>query len=305
MKTLVIGGAGYIGSHISEIMDTVVFDNLLFEDRFLTPVPFIYGDVRNLEELEIVHNYPTVVVLAGIVGDGACAVDPKLTYDTNVKHVKWLADNYKGKIIFTSTCSVYGKNDDLLNEQSPVNPLSIYAETKLEAERYLLEKKPDSLVFRLGTLYGMSGAFSRPRLDLVVNVLTQKAVQGETLNVFGGEQWRPILHVRDVAEAIKFGIENNLSGLYNLGSENVTIRQIAEKILNTVPGKVEYQDILFEDKRNYKVSFNRINATGWIPKYFFDEGVEEMAKVFSQHRIKNINDPIYHNANYMKAMLWT
>ena len=272
MKTLVIGGAGYIGSHISEIMDTVVFDNLLFEDRFLTPVPFIYGDVRNLEELEIVHDYDTIVVLAGIVGDGACAVDPKLTYDTNVKHV-----------IFTSTCSVYGKNDDLLNEESPVNPLSIYAETKLEAERYLLEKKPDSLVFRLGTLYGMSGAFSRPRLDLVVNVLTQKAVQGETLTVFGGEQWRPILHVKDVAEAIRGGIE---------------------RIVSIVPGKVEYQDILFEDKRNYKVSFSKIASTNWAPRHSFVEGVRDMAEVFSQHRIKNMNDPTYHNANYMKALLW-
>jgi len=302
MRTLVLGGAGYIGSHISEIIDTVVFDSLLFEDRFLTPVPFIYGDVRNLDELEIVHDYDTIVVLAGIVGDAACAVDPNLTHDTNVKHVKWLADNYKGKIIFTSTCSVYGKNDSLLDEDSPTNPLSIYAETKLEAERYLLEKRPDSLVFRLGTLYGMSGAFSRPRLDLVVNVLTQKAVAGETLTVFGGEQWRPILHVKDVAEAVKYGLENNLSGLYNLGSENVTIKEIAEKLIDIVPGNIEYQDILFEDKRNYKVSFSRIQKAGWAPKHSFIEGVRDMAEVFSQNRIKNMLNPLYHNANYMKGI---
>lgn len=303
MRVLILGGAGYIGSYISEIMDADVFDNLMYEDRFLAPVPFIYGDVRDLDKLDsIIHEYDVVIDLAAIVGDGACAVNPELTYDTNVKHVKWLADNFKGKIVFTSTCSVYGKNDKLLTEQDETNPLSIYAETKLEAERYLIENRPDSLIFRLGTLYGLSGAYSRPRLDLVVNVLTQKAVKGETLTVFGGEQWRPILHVKDVGTAIKHGVRRNISGLYNLGSMNVTIKDIAEEIALVIPAEIKYQDILFEDKRNYKVDFTRYMYEGWAPRHNLFNGIKEMAKVFGENRIKDMSDPVYHNANFIKRL---
>lgn len=302
MKILVLGGAGYIGSYISELMGITVFDNLMYEDRFLSNSEFVFGDVRNLEGLQIVHDYDVVVDLAAIVGDGACAVNEKLTYDTNVKHVKWLADNYAGKVIFTSTCSVYGKNDKILTEESETNPLSVYAETKLQSEQYLLQKKPDSLVFRLGTLYGMSGPFSRPRLDLVVNVLTQKAVRGETLTVFGGEQWRPIMHVRDVGEAIKYGIDTNLSGLFNLASRNVTIKEIAQNLTELIPTGISYQDILFEDKRNYKVDFQKILSKGWAPKYTFQDGVWEMARVFAEGRIKDMSNPMYHNANFLQRL---
>lgn len=300
MKTLIVGGAGYIGSYITEIMNASVLDKLIFSDRFFVDVPFFYGDVRNLKDLEICHDYDCVIALAGIVGDAACAVDKQFTYDTNVNHVKWLADNFKGKIVLTSTCSVYGKNDKLLSEESEVNPLSIYAETKLEAEQYLYTHRPDSLIFRLGTLYGMSGKYGRPRLDLVVNFLTLKAVLGETLRVFGGDQWRPILHVRDVGEAIKFGIDNNITGLYNIGEENTTIKAIGEKILQMIPGNISYEDILFEDKRNYKVSFDKIKSKGWQAKHNFTDGVAEMIKVFKENRIRNAFDPLYHNGNYIK-----
>ena len=114
-----------------------VLDNLLYEERYLRDVEFFNVDVRNIEELsKIIHNYDTVIVLAGLVGDAACAVDPSMTRDINITHVKWVADNYKGKIVYTSTCSVYGKNDDLIDETATPNPLSVYAETKLEAEQY-------------------------------------------------------------------------------------------------------------------------------------------------------------------------
>jgi nucleoside-diphosphate-sugar epimerase len=302
MSILVIGGAGYIGTAIYNIMEVSVADNLLYEDRFLEDVPFYYCDVRDIDKLnKIVHNFDTVIVLAGIVGDAACAVNPQFTYDTNVKHVKWLADNYSGKVVFTSTCSVYGKNDKILDESSEVNPLSVYAETKLMAEQYLLTKKPDSLIFRLGTLYGMSGSYSRPRLDLVVNVLTMKAAIGEKLRVFGGDQWRPILHVKDVASAIKFGLNSNLSGLYNLGEQNITIKGMAENIVKLIPGSsVSYEDILFEDRRNYKVDFNKILSTGWAPVNSFARGVLDMHKVFHEKRIKNLTNPLYHNGNYIE-----
>ena len=213
-KILIIGGSGYIGGYLTDLitkspstknynlLKPAVLDNLIYEDRFLKEVDFYNIDVRDVKELDkVIHNYKVVVLLAALVGDPACAVDKQLSYDINVTPVK-------GKIIFTSTCSVYGKNDDLIDENATPNPLSIYAETKLEAEQYLFSKRPDSLIFRLGTLYGVGDSHSRLRLDLVVNVLTLKASLGDTLKVFGGEQWRPLLHVKDVANAILFGISN-------------------------------------------------------------------------------------------------
>jgi nucleoside-diphosphate-sugar epimerase len=301
-KILVIGGAGYIGGAISDIMEVSVFDNLMFEDRYLKPVEFYFGDVRDKDELlSKAIFYDTVVVLAGLVGDPACEVNKELTYDINVKHVKWLAENYPGKIVYTSSCSVYGKNDNLIDETAAPNPLSTYAESKLMCEE-ILKDRPESLIYRLGTLYGVGDLYSRPRLDLVVNVLTLKAVLNETLHVFGGDQWRPIINVKDVAEGIKFGIENKLSGIYNLSEKNVKILDLALDIVKLVPteGGLEQTDMLFEDKRNYKVKADKIYNTGWKPKYDLQEGVLALAKMFKENRIKNIKDELYHNGNFMR-----
>jgi nucleoside-diphosphate-sugar epimerase len=267
-------------------------------------VDFYNIDVRDVKELDkVIHNYKTVVMLAALVGDPACAVDKQLSYDINVTPVKWITDNYKGKIIFTSTCSVYGKNDDLIDENATPNPLSIYAETKLEAEQYLFSKRPDSLIFRLGTLYGLGDSHSRLRLDLVVNVLTLKASLGETLKVFGGEQWRPLLHVKDVANATLFGISNNISGIYNLSERNATMRDIAETIKEEIPSaKIEYSEIPFEDLRNYKVKNEKIMQTGWNPQYSLVSGIKEMNDVFKQKRVKQVMDDVYHNGNYIRRL---
>jgi nucleoside-diphosphate-sugar epimerase len=308
-KILILGGAGYIGGAIVNLLQdkVAVLDNLLYEDRYLRNIEFFNADVRNVDELsKIVHNYNTIIVLAGLVGDAACAVDPNMTRDINITHVKWLADNFRGRMVYTSTCSVYGKNDDLIDETATPNPLSIYAETKLEAEQYLINKRPNTLIFRLGTLYGISDTYSRPRLDLVVNVLTMRAAMGETLKVFGGEQWRPLLHVKDVAEAMVYGLENNLSGIYNLSERNVILKDIAEEILKSVPGAtVEYNELPFEDQRNYKVKNDKILATGWKPKYVLADGIKEIYNLFKENRMKDHTDPIYHNGNYLGKIYGT
>jgi len=314
-KILIVGGAGYIGGNMVDYIGKIpsirtcsykisVLDSLVYEDRYLKQVDFFNLDIRDTKSLDkIIHNYDTVVFLAALVGDPACAVDKQLSYEINVTPVKWLADNYKGKIVFMSTCSVYGKNDDLIDETATPNPLSVYAETKLEAEQYLHIVRPDSLIFRLGTLYGLGDTHSRLRLDLVVNVLTLKAALGETLSVFGGEQWRPLLHVKDVATATYFGIDNKLSGIYNLSERNATMRDIAETIVSEIPtAKVEYSEIPFQDMRNYKVKTDKISATGWRPHYGLVHGIKEMYDVFKQKRIKKIEDDVYRNGNYIKKL---
>lgn len=308
-KILIVGGAGYIGGCLTDQLieqnfNPSIVDNLLYETRYLKRIPFQRCDIRDFETMKsIIHEYDLIFFLAGLVGDAACSVDKFYTYDVNVKAVKWLADNFKGKIIFPSSCSVYGMNDELLDEESPPNPLSIYAETKLEAEQYLLKTRPESLIFRLGTIFGLGDPFSRPRLDLVVNLLTMKATRGETLTVFGGEQWRPLLHVKDVATGMIHGMNNNLQGLYNISYKNLTIRNIAEEILSVSrTSQIEYTDIPFEDKRNYKVSNQKLLSTGWTPLVDMKTGISEMFQLFSENRINDPKDPIYHNGSFLKKL---
>jgi nucleoside-diphosphate-sugar epimerase len=306
-KVLIVGGAGYVGGYLTDLMkshgyDVTVYDILAYEERFLKDVPFIMGDVRDRKKLaEILPQFDTVIWLAAIVGDGACAADPFLTRSINEDAVKWFVDNYSGKIIFPSTCSVYGVNNDLIDEQAQPNPLSVYAETKLEAEKYILEHGKDALVFRLGTLYGIGDEHSRIRLDLVVNILAKRAICGEALTVFGGDQWRPLIHVRDVANAMVYGLTKGASGLYNLCSANHRIWEIAEEIQKLVPGcVVKKVDMAFEDQRNYKVDGSKWTNLGWMPSWSMTRGIQQIIDVVSQHRLKKPNDPIYSNEYYIK-----
>lgn len=309
-KMLIVGGAGYLGGYMTDVFtqkedyDVTVYDNLLYETRFLKEVKFIYGDIRDTEKLgKILNNFDIVVWLAALVGDGACAINTALTEEINFKATKWLVDNFHGMVVFMSTCSVYGMNSELIDEDAVPNPLSAYAATKLEAERYVIEHAKSYIIFRLGTLYGLGDAFSRLRFDLVVNILTLRAVRGETLTVFGGQQWRPILHVRDVAHALEYCLTNNIQGLYNLSERNVEINDLALEIQKHLPNtKVVKQDIKFEDLRDYKVKNDRILATGWRPKFTLSEGIEEMKRVFLEDRIKDTTDPVYSNVAYLKSI---
>jgi len=308
-KILIVGGAGYIGGYLTDMLsleyDVTVYDNLLYESRFFKDIKFIYGNICDQNRLEkIINNYEIVVWLAAIVGDGACAINPDLTRKVNLESLSWIPKIYNGKFIFMSTCSVYGANNDILDENSPTNPLSLYAETKLLAEKFVINNFKNYLIFRLGTLFGLGDKFSRVRLDLVLNVLTYKATNNETLNVFGGEQWRPLLHVKDVSNAIHFCLKNDIIGLYNLSYKNFTIKDISLIIKNKIPNSnIIYQEILFEDFRNYKVKNEKIFNLGWKPIYDIEFGINEIYNLINENRIVNSKDPIYYNQLYLKN-LW-
>ena len=224
-KILVVGGAGYVGGVIVDILlkkkkyDVTVFDNLLYEDSYRKDCKFIFGDIRdNKFYKSSLNNYDSIIWLAALVGDGACSINPNLTNEINFETLKKLKKNYRKKIIFISTCSVYGAQEGILNENSSVNPLSYYASSKLKCEKIL--KNTNSIIFRLGTLFGVSDNYSRIRMDLVVNTLCAKAFFEKKLSVFGGDQFRPILHVKDVGRAIEIAINSNRKGIYNLSYKN-------------------------------------------------------------------------------------
>jgi nucleoside-diphosphate-sugar epimerase len=135
----------------------------------------------------------------------------------------------------------------------------------------------------------------------VVNILTKKAVEGQKLSVFGGEQWRPLLHVRDVGNAFLYCFQNNISGLYNLAAHNMKIVELAEVIKKVIPdAQIEYKDMKFEDLRNYRVTNFKIRQTGWRPTLELEDGILELQKVFRENRITNLNDPVYSNQAFIK-----
>ena len=306
MNILVVGGAGYVGGGIVDKLQqkhqVTVYDSLIYENEFRKNVNFIYGDIRDYSKLnKTLKQYDAVVWLAALVGDGACSINPTLTYEINSESVKNLVANFKGKIIFFSTCSVYGAQEGVLNEESEVNPLSEYAKSKLVAEDILTNS--DAIVFRLGTLFGIGDEFSRIRLDLVVNVLVTKALIDNKMSVFGGEQWRPLLHVKDVANAVDHTIESSLKGVYNLHYKNFKISEIADLIKEKISNvEIVTTPLPFQDARNYQVSSEKLKlASNFVAEVSLEKGIEEVFNLISSGRIKDINNPRYSNQNFLKT----
>lgn len=305
MKVLVVGGAGYIGGALTDILmktkhDVRVYDALLFEESYLKDVPFVFGDIRNKKHLKEHLKWADAVVwLAALVGDGACALNPEISTELNQDMVKWLSENYDGRIVFMSTCSVYGEHDKVLDENAPTNPLSVYASTKLAAEDYLKDK--NAIIFRLGTIFGLGDNFARIRLDLVLNTLTTRAIIDKKIKVFGGDQWRPLLHVRDAAQAVADNLETKHTGIYNLHNENVKIIDLAREVEKQVPDfEMEIVDIKFQDARNYKVNSDKARKTfGFSPKYGAQDGVREVKKLITEKRIRDVNNPRYSNQSFL------
>jgi nucleoside-diphosphate-sugar epimerase len=184
-------------------------------------------------------------------------------------------------------------------------PLSLYAETKIDAERILLDTNADAAIFRLGTLFGLSDAFSRLRADLVLNLLTIRAVLAGRMSVFGGRQYRPLLHVRDVATAMIPNIETSNQGIYNLHCENVTILDLAERIKAHVPeASVKITETSFQDGRNYCVSSARAQkAFDFFTRWTIDDGIVEVANVVREGRIKDISIARYSNHDALRPLL--
>ena len=305
MNILVVGGAGYVGGGIvdklSKDHEVTVYDSLIYETSYRKKVNFILGDIRDSSKLNsILNDFDVVVWLAALVGDGACAINPELTHEINTESVKNLVQNFDKRIVFLSTCSVYGAQDGILTESSDTNPLSEYASSKLKAEEHL--KDSNALIFRLGTLFGISDEFSRVRLDLVVNILTAKALIDKKISVFGGDQWRPLLHVNDVSNAISHCLNTDVTGIYNLHYKNYKIIDIAKEIEKKVKDvEVEVTPMSFEDARNYQVSSQKLlDETGFEASIELIEGVNEIYDLIFHNRIKDISDPRYSNQNFLQ-----
>jgi nucleoside-diphosphate-sugar epimerase len=308
MRVMILGGAGLVGHAVVDILiqigklgDVLVVDNLLYADEYLRPVNFRAGNVGDPRfMIPLLKSYqPDVVIhLAGIVGDAACAARPKEAREANVTSVEILRDHFDGRIIFPSSCSVYGANDNLVYENSLLNPLSLYAEMKVQAEEIL--KGKNVFIPRLGTLHGMTG---RIRNDLIVNILTVRALIEGKIAVFGGEQYRPLLHVRALAHTIAEQINKYKHvGIFNLVEDNYRIIDIANIVVQEIT-KVEIKvtEMPFEDKRNYRASANNArNAWGFNPALKIQDTVRDIVRIYNEGRVKDFSNIRYSNMSALQ-----
>ena len=299
-KILVTGGAGYIGSTLVPILlkqgyKVTVLDSLIFNQSTLLDCcadpnfEFIQGDICNHELVNsLIPEFDIIIPLAAIVGAPACKRNPSLTrmvnYDAHMNIVENIS--IQQKVLFPTTNSGYGigAKDSFCTEDSPLNPISEYGKTKVEIEKALLDMG-SAITFRLATVFGMS---PRMRMDLLVNDFVYKAVKERSLVLFEEHFRRNYIHVRDVAKAFLFGIENydKMKGEpYNVGlsSANITKRELAEKIKEYVPGLYIHSAEIGEDpdKRDYIVSNDKIESLGWHPDHTLDDGIPELVKGYN------------------------
>ena len=309
-KILVVGGSGYIGGLTTDTLirnghDVTVYDNLLYENRYLKDIKFINGDIRDTLKLaRVSEDFDVVVLMAALVGDPACSVDQELTEEINYEAIKNACKSIPidKHIVFMSTCSVYGAQDGILDESSETNPLSSYASTKLKSEKYVLKR--GGTIFRLGTVFGLGDTYSRLRMDLVVNVLTMRALKYGKITINGGEQWRPIIAVIDIAEYITEACEQEYDGIYVLSKENVVIKELGERVAKLIPGtEINYTEISFQDARNYRVdNAKSLNTFTYQPQITVEHEVVRMVRMFEESRIKDPEDLVYHNGGYLTEL---
>ena len=296
-NVLITGGAGYLGSVLSEVLldngyHVTVFDNLIYKQTSLLQYcnnqnfEFIKGDVTDKTTLQaLVSAHDIIIPLAAIVGAPACDANPDLTVKVNLNQIKDIVDILEPnqKLIMPNTNSQYGSSKDIITEDSPQNPLSLYAKTKCEAEQYILNSG-NGICLRLATVFGAS---PRMRTDLLVNDFVYKAMTEGVLVLFQSQFKRNYIHVRDIARTFLFCIKNydKMNGeVFNVGlsKANLNKKELAEAIKEYFPKLVILENDFSSDfdNRDYIVSNDKLESYGWEPIHSIDDGIVELKKAY-------------------------
>jgi nucleoside-diphosphate-sugar epimerase len=316
-RILILGGAGYIGSTLVReligqgrklrILDKLVYGAAALSELLEHPdIELVVGDCRNITDvIAAMRGVTSIVDLAAIVGDPACEQDRQTALEVNYAATRMILEVAKGqgvgRFVFASSCSVYGSSSYEVDEQAELQPLSLYAQTKVESEKAVLQAHSESFhptVLRFATVFGLG---YRPRFDLVVNLLTARACQEGTITIYNGQQWRPFIHVKDVARAIIQVLDAPLSlvsgEIFNVGDRrmNHTLAEVGELIQRVCPTtRIEHVDNT--DRRDYRVSFGKIRQwIGFQCQVTLLDGIQECKSSLEEKRIVDYRDPWYHN----------
>ena len=295
MNILITGGCGYVGTVLTEtllsdghkitVIDTQWFGNHLKQHPNLIN---INGDIRNIESVNL-EKIDTILHLANIANDPAVELNPTLSWEVNVLAAQQLADkairNGVKHFVYASSGSVYGvKDEPQVTEELSLVPISVYNKTKMVAERVLLSYKDKMQVhcIRPATVCGMS---PRMRLDVSVNMLTFQALKNKKITVFGGDQTRPNIHMKDMVRVYQHFVNNSdiESGCYNAGFENISILQIAEMVKNKLGAEIIVSES--NDPRSYRQNSDKLLNTGFKQEYGVDYAINEIIDAYNDKKL--------------------
>ena len=290
MNILITGGCGYVGTVLTEtllsgghkitVIDTQWFGNHLKEHPNLLNIK---GDIRNIESINL-EKIDTILHLANIANDPAVELNPTLSWEVNVLAAQQLADkairNGVKHFVYASSGSVYGvKDEPQVTEDLSLVPISVYNKTKMVAERVLLSYNDKMQVhcIRPATVCGMS---PRMRLDVSVNMLTFQALKNNKITVFGGDQTRPNIHMKDMVRVYQHFVNNSNieSGCYNAGFENISILQIAEMVKTKLGAEIIVSES--NDPRSYRQNSDKLLNTGFKQEYGVDYAINEIIDAY-------------------------
>lgn len=320
---LVIGGAGYIGACVVDellkdkravrVLDKLMYGKAPLQSFLARPdFELIEGDCADLGKLtSAMRGASSVVHLAGLVGDPACAVSPEFTRQSNIISTRLAKEIAEGlgihRFVFASSCSVYGVSDQEVTERDTLNPVSLYAQTKIDSEKELLQSVRDEFIvtiLRFATVFGHS---ARPRFDLVGNLFSAQAWNTGEITVIGPDQWRPFIHVTDLAKAITLVLKTLPSKvqnqIFNVGDAhlNLTIMDLAKAVQKSAVQlgkdvKITIKSDGGHDRRNYRVSFRKIkDKLGYVASTGVEEGILEILQNFQRGFYQHYSNPVYSN----------
>ena len=307
MKVLVTGACGYKGPVLVPKLlaagHEVLALDLMWFGNFLQPHPkltVMKEDVRNIDAIPFT-GIDAIIHLSSVANDPCGDLDPKLTWEISCLATMQLIDRAVrrgvGRFIYASSGSVYGVKDEPdVTEDLELTPISEYNKTKMVAERVLLSYANQIAVqiIRPATVCGFS---PRMRLDVSVNMLAMQAVTREHITVFGGKQTRPNIHIDDITDVYLFMLDHpEHRGIYNAGFENISIMEIAERVIEHAPAKITVSES--NDPRSYRVNSDKLLATGFRPRKTVDDAIKEVVHQFRSGALKN--DDRFHNLKWMQ-----
>jgi len=315
-KILITGGAGYIGSMLThklvkEDYNVTVYDSLLYNQNILhflslprNRFTFVKGDILDYDKLRpYIEECDIIIHLAALVGDPVCEyINKNIVNEINTVSVLEIINMspLKVKHIFISSCSLYGYSESIVDEDSPVNPISVYAKSRYEVEKYINQFLENIIILRLGTVYGIS---YRPRFDTIFNKLVSQAVLNQKMSIFGGQQYRPFIHISDVVNAILLILTRGdfKKRLYNIAGLNSSISELALSIQDSLSDPTEIETNIEKiDQRDYRVSSKKFyngHHSSYKASYF--QGIVEIERAI-KNKMVNPSKSKYSNIDYIK-----
>lgn len=310
MNIFVTGACGYKGTvlipklleagHNVRGLDIMWFGNFLSDHERLE---IIEGDVRDTATYSL-DGIDCVIHLASIANDPCGDLDPYATWETSCLGTERLIDmaarSGVKQFIYASSASVYGlKEEDQITEDLNLVPISVYNQTKMVSERVVQSYKDDMIIqiVRPATVCGLS---PRMRLDVVVNLLTMQALTRKKITVLGGSQLRPNIHIQDITNVYCFFVENpHITGIYNAGNENISVLDLAKKIVGYTGAELEVQES--NDPRSYRLNSDKLASVGFTPKYTVDNAIEEIMVAYSNNKL--FDEVRWYNVTWMRGLL--